>query len=61
LWEAGGVFALSLFGVTQKDALGFTLINHAIHIFPVIIFGLVSAWVTGVSLRRFPKKKTIAI
>jgi len=61
LWEAGGVFALSLFGVNQKDALGFTLINHAVHIFPVIFIGLVSAWVTGVSLRRLSKKKTIAI
>lgn len=59
LWEAGGVFALSLFGVSQKDALGFTLINHAIHIFPVIIIGLVSAWITGVSLRRLSKKKII--
>jgi glycosyltransferase 2 family protein len=61
LWEAGGVFALSLFGVSQKDALGFTLINHVVHIFPVILIGLVSTWVTGVSLRRLSKKKTIAI
>jgi glycosyltransferase 2 family protein len=59
LWEAGGVFALNLFGVSQKDALGFTLINHAIQMFPVIIIGLVSAWITGVSLRRISKKKII--
>lgn len=60
LWEAGGVFALSLFGVSQKDALGFILINHVINIFPVILIGLVSAWVTGVNLRKFSKKNTIA-
>lgn len=59
LWEAGGVFALSLFGVNQKDALGFTLINHAINIFPIIIIGLISAWITGVNLRKLPKKKII--
>ncbi|MFZ1982874.1 MAG: lysylphosphatidylglycerol synthase transmembrane domain-containing protein, partial [Desulfatitalea sp.] len=27
LWEAGGVFALALFGVAAKDAAGFTLVN----------------------------------
>ncbi len=59
LWEAGGVFALGLFGVAQKDALGFTLITHAVHIFPVILIGLVSAWVTGVSLRKLARKKNI--
>ena len=59
LWEAGGVFALSLLGVSQKDALGFILINHAINVFPVILIGFVSAWVTGVSLRRLSKKKNI--
>ncbi len=50
LWEAGGVFALSLFGISAKEALGFTLANHVIQIVPVIIIGLVSAMIMGVNV-----------
>jgi uncharacterized protein (TIRG00374 family) len=50
LWEAGGVFALSLFGVFLKEAAGFTLVNHAIQILPVILIGLVSAVITGMNI-----------
>ncbi len=50
IWEAGGVFALALFGVSAKDAAGFTLVNHAVQIFPVIVIGLISALVTGVNI-----------
>ncbi len=50
LWEAGGVFALSLFGISAKEALGFTLANHVIQIVPVIIAGLVSAMIMGVNV-----------
>lgn len=50
IWEAGGVFALLLFGVSSKDAAGFTLANHAIQIFPVIFVGLVSAMITSVNI-----------
>jgi uncharacterized protein (TIRG00374 family) len=52
LWEAGGIFALTLFGVSQKEAAGFTLANHAMQMFPVIIIGLTSAIVTGVNIWR---------
>ena len=52
LWEAGGVFALSIFGVSEKDALGFTLVNHATQIFPVIAIGLVSALITSVNILK---------
>ena len=52
LWEAGGVFALSIFGVSAKEAAGFTLANHAIQMFPVIIVGLVSAVLTGINIGR---------
>ena len=52
LWEAGGIFALSMFGVSQKEAAGFTLANHAVQMFPVIIIGFVSAFVTGVNIWR---------
>jgi uncharacterized protein (TIRG00374 family) len=52
LWEAGGVFAMLLFGVSEREAAGFTLANHAIQIFPVIIMGFISAFITGVDIRR---------
>ena len=52
LWEAGGVFALSLFGITAKEAVGFTLANHAIQVFPVIIAGFVSAMLLSVNIRQ---------
>jgi uncharacterized protein (TIRG00374 family) len=52
LWEAGGVFALSLFGISAKDAAGFTLANHAIQVIPVILIGLVSAMILSVNIRR---------
>lgn len=53
LWEAGGIFAMTLFGISAKDAAGFTLTNHVIQMLPVIITGLVSAMVTGVSIGYF--------
>jgi len=50
VWEAGGVFALSLFGVAAKDAAGYTLVNHAVQIFPVILIGLWSAMASRVNV-----------
>jgi uncharacterized protein (TIRG00374 family) len=52
LWQAGGVFALSLFGVTAKEAAGFTLANHAIQVIPVIIAGFASAMLLSVNIRQ---------
>jgi glycosyltransferase 2 family protein len=52
LWEAGGVFAMLLFGVSEKEAAGFTLANHVVQIIPVVLVGLVSAWVSGVNIRQ---------
>ncbi len=52
LWEAGGIFALSLFGVTANEAAGFTLANHAIQVFPVIIAGFASALLLSVNIRQ---------
>jgi glycosyltransferase 2 family protein len=60
LWEAGGVFALSIFGIAEKDALGFTLVNHACQIFPVIIIGIASALITSVNILRLPHTGTAA-
>ena len=56
LWEAGGVFALSVFGVSVKDAAGYTLVNHAVQMFPVIFVGLASAIVTGINIRRLTRE-----
>ena len=52
IWEAGGVFALALFAIPTKEAAGFTLINHAVQMFPIIIAGLVSAVITGIRIRQ---------
>jgi len=57
IWEAGGVFALALFGVSSKDAAAFTLANHAIQLFPVIIVGFISAMLTGVSIWQISYEK----
>ena len=55
LWEAGGVFGLSLFGVSAETAAGYTLANHFIQLLPVIAIGLVSAMITGVSILQVAK------
>ncbi len=52
LWEAGGVFALALFGIAGREAAGFTLANHAIQMFPVIAVGLMSAFAAGIDFRQ---------
>jgi uncharacterized protein (TIRG00374 family) len=52
LWEAGGVFGLLIFGISAKEAAGFTLANHVFQMVPVIIVGLVSLIVTGVSIAQ---------
>jgi len=64
LWEAGGVFALALFGVPAKDAAGFTLVNHAVQMFPVILLGLLSALITSVNILQLTygeKKKAPSV
>mgnify|MGYP000973164090 CR=1 FL=1 len=48
LWEAGGVFALSLFGIEPGPALAFTLVNHGVQILPPILIGWVSMLIGGV-------------
>jgi uncharacterized protein (TIRG00374 family) len=57
LWEAGGVFALSLFGISVRDAAGFTLANHAVQMFPVIIMGFISAIIISVNIWQLSYKK----
>ncbi|HOM29466.1 MAG TPA: lysylphosphatidylglycerol synthase transmembrane domain-containing protein [Deltaproteobacteria bacterium] len=52
LWEAGGIYGLMLFGVGKVDAAGLTVAFHVFQIVPVIVLGLVSAWVTGIDILR---------
>jgi uncharacterized membrane protein YbhN (UPF0104 family) len=47
LWEAGGIFSLSIFGIHAQHAAGITLANHAIQMIPVCLAGLVSIWLTN--------------
>ena len=60
LWEAGGVFALSIFGVSTNAAAGFTLANHGVQIFPVIIVGFISAIITSVNIWQVSSAKKTA-
>jgi len=59
VWEAGGVFALSLFGVSAQDAAGFTLANHAVQMIPVIMVGIVSAVITGINILKVAYDKDV--
>jgi uncharacterized protein (TIRG00374 family) len=52
LWEAGGFFAMRLFGVPPEAAAGATLLNHALQLLPVILAGLISALVTSINILR---------
>jgi uncharacterized membrane protein YbhN (UPF0104 family) len=52
VWEAGGVFALSLYGIAADEAAGFTLVTHSVLILPVIIIGMISALVTSVNILK---------
>jgi hypothetical protein len=50
IWEAGGVFAMGLFGVPRLEAAGFTLVSHAMQIFPVILIGIGCAFISGIGV-----------
>lgn len=52
LWEAGGIFSLSLFGFSPDQAAGITLANHVIQMLPICLAGIISVWVTGFNLSR---------
>lgn len=52
LWEAGGIFALSLFSVARENAAGYTLANHVVQIIPVIIIGMISAFIIGFNIKQ---------
>ena len=53
VWEAGSIFALSIFGVKNADAaIGFTIINHVIQILPIVFIGIISVFILGVDLMK---------
>ncbi len=52
LWEAGGVFGLMIFGIPAKEAAGVILTYHFFHLIPVILIGLASAMVIGMSITQ---------
>ncbi|CAN2047689.1 glycosyltransferase 2 family protein [Candidatus Magnetomoraceae bacterium gMMP-1] len=57
LWEAGGIFALSIFGISGENAMGFTLINHAVQMIPIILAGLISAVIIGFNIKSYNGKE----
>jgi len=52
LWEAGGVFALTIFGIPTNKAASFTLANHIIQLLPVIVAGIISMMITGTQVKK---------
>jgi uncharacterized protein (TIRG00374 family) len=52
VWEAGGIFALSLFGVSKQAAAGYTLVNHAVQMFPVFLLGIMSILTLSINIRQ---------
>ena len=61
LWEAGGVFAMTLFGIPEKNGISFTLVNHVTQIIPVLLVGFISSWLIGVNLQAISKNINKAI
>jgi hypothetical protein len=57
LWEAGGIFAMRLFGISAEAAAGATLLNHALQVLPVMVVGLVSALITSVNIVQVAYEK----
>ncbi len=58
VWEAGGVFAMALFGVSNETAAGFTLANHVVQVFPVIVVGLISSMLISINIRQIASETT---
>jgi glycosyltransferase 2 family protein len=50
VWEVGGIYGLMIFGVPKLEAAGLTITNHFLAIIPLIIVGILSAWVIGVDI-----------
>jgi uncharacterized protein (TIRG00374 family) len=55
IWEAGGLFALTIFGIVGEAAAGYTLVNHAVQLLPIILLGFISAFATGINVLSLQK------
>jgi uncharacterized protein (TIRG00374 family) len=55
VWEAGGIFVLTLFGVSSNTAAGFTLTSHAAQLFPVVMMGLFSSLAMSINIRQISR------
>ena len=60
VWEAGGVFAMVLLGISHETAAGYTLTNHVVQVFPVVIVGLMSAMVISVNILQVSQESSSA-
>lgn len=58
IWEAGGVFALLIFGVNAKDAAGYTLASHAAQLLPIVLLGIASALITGINILKVSRSES---
>jgi len=52
IWEVGGIYGLMLFSIPKVEAAGLTLTFHFFQIIPLIVLGLLSSWVTGISIAQ---------
>ena len=55
LWEAAGVFALSMYGVSETAAAGYSLFSHAFGTIPVIVAGWLSCLTLGIRWSGFTR------
>lgn len=60
IWEAGSIFAVTIFGVAKEPAAGYSLANHALQIFPVIIVGIISALSIGFGTKNIEEVEDLA-
>lgn len=51
LWEAGGIFALTLLGYPEDIGAAYTLVNHAIQVLPVMGIGWASLILIGFRIK----------
>ena len=58
IWEAGGIFALTMFGITGSNAAGYTLLNHVFQVLPYMIIGVVSLFMTGMNMKELLGKNS---
>jgi len=49
------VFSLSIFGVSKSTALAFAIVTHGISIIVIILIGLISLWIEGLSFSQMTK------